>query len=344
MAENSKHKGKTHYKAKSWSGKWVKYAKISDDHSSSAHDNASENRYSSKFMKRFFFGKDDNGGHRHGASCKWGKNHSKHENSYNKSKSTWAKGYEFPGNKGDFYFTYLLKPCKPTNNRTTQFSKPAYISNEADLEAKITLTRSGDLSNAATVQFVTMDGTAIAGVDYVAVDKRVTFDPEVAQLDVLIQLIDDSVVEDVKTVNLQLLDAEGSALGEQDTAILEIHDDDVMPQLDSFVFEPDQYAARESDDFVVLTVKRVGNLIGESTVDFAATGGSAKNGLDYELMPGTLVFMDGEDTKTITIVIKEDRAREQDETVVVSLANPVNGELTAPAEATLVIEDNDGPN
>jgi hypothetical protein len=344
VAKNSKYKGKPHYEAKSWSSKWTKYAEKSDDQSSSAHDNAVKSRYSSKFVQRFFFGKDDNGNHRHGASCKWGKNHSKHKESYNESKSVWAKGYDFPGNMGGLYFTYLLKPCKPTTNSTIQFSKPTYTSNETDVEAKITITRSGDLSNAATVQFVTMDGTAIAGVDYVAVDKRVTFDPEVSQLDVLIQLIDDSVVEDIKTVNLQLLDVEGSVLGDQDTAILEIHDDDVMPALDSFIFEPDQYAARESDDLVILTVKRVGSLVGEATVDFAVTGGSAKNGLDYELMPGTLVFMDGEDTMTITIVIKEDRAREDDETVVVSLANPVNGELANPAEATLVIEDNDGPN
>lgn len=349
------HHGKSRFKAKSWSGKWTKHSKsYSDDDTHSHYDDdessdsqhgeskSSKNNNVKQWMKRFFYGKETGKTHRHNAACKWGK---KHKMSHDKSMSAWAKGYDFPGDKEGFYFTYLLKPCKPVNTSTIQFSEPVYTSTENDTEAKITVTRSGDLSKSATVQFITSDGTAIAGVDYIAVDEQVIFEPDVNQVDVSIFLIDDSEVEDVKTVNLQLLDAEGAALGDQDTAILEINDDDeVMPQLDSFVFEPAQYVARESDDFAVLTVKRIGNLTGEATVDFAATGGSAKNGLDYELMPGTLVFMDGENTKTITVVIREDRAVEGDETVIVSLANPINGELGVPAEAVLVIEDNEGPN
>jgi len=361
VAKNSMRHGKSRFEAKSWSGKKSKQIKDSDGYTShdrddddsdddesydnDRHSESSKSHNTKKFMSRFFFGKKDIGKHHHGAACMWGKNHKKKNKSYSKTKSAWAKGYDFPGIKEGYYFTYLLKPCKPVTDSTIQFSKPVYTSNENETEAKITVTRSGDLSKSATVQFITTDGTAIAGVDYIAVDEKVSFSPDVNQMDVSIQLIDDSEVEDVKTANLQLLDAAGAALGDQDTAILEINDDDkVMPQLDSFVFEPAQYVARESDDFAILTVKRMGTLIGEVTVDFAATGGSAINGIDYELMPGTLVFLDGEDTMTITVEIKEDRTPEGDETVIVSLANPVNGELGDPAEAVLVIEDNEGPN
>ena len=359
ISKKPMHHGKSRYKAKSWSGKWSKHRKSdsdddnhgrdnddeSDDESSDSNyseSNYSKHNNSKQWMKRIFYGKEAGKKHRHNAACKWGK---KHKKSPSKSISAWAKGYDFPGNKEGFYFTYLLKPCKPVTNSTIQFSDPVYTSIENEMEAKITVTRSGDLSESATVQFVTVDGTATAGVDYIAVDERVTFDPQVAQMDVAIQLIDNSEVEDVKTVNLQLLDADGAALGDQDTAVLEIADDDeVMPQLDSFVFEPAQYVARERDDFAILTVKRIGNLVGEATVDFAATGGSAMNGVDYELMPGTLIFMDGENTRTIIVVIREDRTVESDETVIISLVNPINGELGDPAEAILVIEDNDGPN
>ncbi|WP_455219933.1 Calx-beta domain-containing protein [Kaarinaea lacus] len=359
IAKNPMHHGKSRYEAKTWSGKWSKQGKSDVDGDNHGHDSdnesdneSNEDKYSldkssksknlKHWMKRFFSAKEPDTGHRHNAACQWGK---KHEKSHNNSISSWARGYDFPGSKAGFYFTYLLKPCNPVNTSTIQFSQAVYTSVENETEAKITVTRSGDLSKSATVRFVTSDGTAIAGLDYVAVDEVVTFQPDITQLDVSIFLIDDSEVEDVKTVNLQLLDAEGAALGDQDTAILEIDDDDeIMPQLDSFVFEPPQYEVRERDSLAILTVKRIGNLAGEATVDFAATGGSAINGVDYELMPGTLIFMDGENTMTITVIINEDRAVESDETIIISLANPINGELGAPAEAVLVIKDNDGPN
>ena len=361
VAKNPMHHGKKRFQAKSWSGMWAKHMKITD---SNNHDDNNKNiaeedgyhdtfndskqakRENSKFFfQRFFDKKQKQQKYRETNACAKGSKRYKQKKCTIKAKSAWTKGYDFPGNKDGFYFTYLLQPCKPVTNSTIQFSEPVYSANENETEAKVKVTRSGDLSETASVQFMTSDGTAIAGVDYVPVDEKITFDPDVSELEVAILLIDDSEVEDVKTVNLQLLDAQGAALGEQDTAVLEISDDDeVMPQLDSFIFEPAQYVARESDDFVILTVKRVGNLVGEATVDFAATGGSAMNGLDYELMPGTLVFMDGEDTMTITVIIREDRAMEGDETVVVSLANEVNGELGDPAEAVLIIEDNEGPN
>ena len=61
-------------------------------------------------------------------------------------------------------------------------------------------------------------------------------------------------------------------------------------------------------------------------------------------MPGTLVFADGTDSATITLTIREDRAPEGDESVIIGLTNPINAILGDPYEALLVIEDNEGPN
>ncbi|MCI0505118.1 MAG: hypothetical protein L0Z73_03310 [Gammaproteobacteria bacterium] len=305
VAVKSRH-GKMRFKADSWFGKLGKNLKTSGKQS--GHDND-------------------------------------HKNPGAKAQSAWAKGYRFPGSKEGFYFTYLLQPCEPGVNSTIQFKAAVFYSSEDEVSAKVSVVRSGDLSQPATVQFSTSDGTASAGVDYAAMETELTFNPNVTKLVVYIPVIDDSVVEEVETVNLQLTDAQGATLGEQDTAVLEIADNDVVvPQLDTFIFEPAAYEIRESGDFVVVTVKRLGNLAGEASVDYAATGGTAISPRDFELMPGTLVFPDGIDTATFTININEDRIADGNVTVELSLANPVNAELGSPSQALLTIEDNETPN
>lgn len=55
------------------------------------------------------------------------------------------------------------------------------------------------------------------------------------------------------------------------------------------------------------------------TVAYAVTGGTAGNGADYSLSPGTLTFNPGETNKMISISITNDSLVEPEETIVVSL-------------------------
>ncbi|HUW18085.1 MAG TPA: Calx-beta domain-containing protein, partial [Sedimentisphaerales bacterium] len=59
------------------------------------------------------------------------------------------------------------------------------------------------------------------------------------------------------------------------------------------------------------------------TVDYAATGGTATGGgVDYTLAPGTLTFLPGQTSRTISFGITNDGLPENDETVIVELSNP----------------------
>ena len=76
------------------------------------------------------------------------------------------------------------------------------------------------------------------------------------------------------------------------------------------------------------------------TIDYAATGGTATNGEDYILEPGTLTFNPGETSKTISMPIVNDEMDEADETVVISLSNPTGGAmLGTPSTFTYTIID-----
>ncbi|MBN1674321.1 MAG: chitobiase/beta-hexosaminidase C-terminal domain-containing protein, partial [Kiritimatiellae bacterium] len=80
----------------------------------------------------------------------------------------------------------------------------------------------------------------------------------------------------------------------------------------------------------------------EVRVDYQTAGGTATPGRDYTAASGTLTFAAGQTQKTITLAIGNDGESEDDETVTVSLANPVEATIGA-GTCTVTIEDDDGP-
>jgi subtilase family serine protease len=80
------------------------------------------------------------------------------------------------------------------------------------------------------------------------------------------------------------------------------------------------------------------------TVQYAVTGGTAiGNGVDYTLPPGTISFAPGETSKSITMSVVDDSQPEPNETVVVSMSNPVNATIGQIPSFTYTIVDNDPP-
>ena len=69
-------------------------------------------------------------------------------------------------------------------------------------------------------------------------------------------------------------------------------------------------------------------------------GGTATNGTDYTITPGTLTFAPGETVKTISITLTQDAIQEPDETIKLRLNKPVNARLVTPLH-TLTITDDD---
>src|SRR5262249_41237984 len=59
-----------------------------------------------------------------------------------------------------------------------------------------------------------------------------------------------------------------------------------------------------------------------ATVQYAVTGGTAQNNLDYKLPAGTVTFAAGQTLKTIQITIVNDLLSGPPETVVVTLSSP----------------------
>jgi pimeloyl-ACP methyl ester carboxylesterase len=139
-----------------------------------------------------------------------------------------------------------LKLAVPTS--ALQFSVASYSANEGEGHASIVVTRIGNSSVAASVDFQTVDdpaavpcnpalkrpdgssypqGAAYARCDYATSIETVTFAAGDTQpKTITIPLIDDAYVEGAETVQLKLLNPSGATLGAHNTVDLTITDND----------------------------------------------------------------------------------------------------------------------
>jgi hypothetical protein len=108
---------------------------------------------------------------------------------------------------------------------TVQLSAANFPVTEGTASTNFTITRSGDTSGTASVNYATSNGTAKEGRDYVAALGSVTFAAGETSKNVTVLIIDNAFVDGSRTVNLTLSGA-GSTLGPQTTATVTIADND----------------------------------------------------------------------------------------------------------------------
>ena len=223
------------------------------------------------------------------------------------------------------------------NDGTIEFASVSYSVLENAGQAEILVRYSGNTNRLVTVDYAATAGTATAGADFVSTNGTLTFAAGETGRSFFVPILDDLVVEPVKTVNLFLRNPSGGApLGGQNTALLRIVDDDTALE-----FSEATFGANENGTNALLTVRRAGVVTNSVTVSYATSDGSAFAGRDYMATNGTLQFGPGERIKVIQIPILDDILLEGDETFTVALTNSVNGGIGAQSRATVVIKDDE---
>lgn len=152
---------------------------------------------------------------------------------------------------------------------TLQFDAASYSVTEGAGHATINVTRVGDSSGVATIDYKTVDtdtftigcadtvnnhGSAYARCDFATVVGTLTFAPGETQKQITVPLIDDAYVEGDETFQVALSNATDATLGTPATATVTIHDNDVAgepnPVFSSSFFVRQQYLdflSREPD-------------------------------------------------------------------------------------------------
>src|SRR6185295_8087808 len=229
------------------------------------------------------------------------------------------------------------------DEQVVTFGAAAYAVTEGVASMAIPILRAGPTPAGTTVTCRSVaGGSAVPDVDYRAVNTTLTFAAGARSVNCVVPILNDTLVDGVRTVNLALgVSPGGSALlGVQPAAVLTLNDND---QGGMIRFGAASYTVAEGGTASLTVLRSGANLASAVTVDYAVTGGSALGGgTDYTLVAGTLSFAAGLASRTIAVPTVNDSRLEGPETVVITLSNPTGGAaLGAPAMTTLTIADND---
>lgn len=226
----------------------------------------------------------------------------------------------------------LLKPVPEPENKnvaTIEFNASSCAVLEKAGKVDVLIRRKGKLDCPATCRVETIDGTALAGEDYMELRQMVMFQPGETQRRVTVQIVDDNQWEPDETFFLRLsLPASGDgaevALGRKSVMEITIIDDD---QPGIFEFRRRGLLVRESVGTAQVAVVRTKGADGTAYVHWRTRSQTAKDGEDFHGGEGKLVFEHGETLKNIDIPIVDDFQAEKDEHFEVELfdASPGSG-------------------
>lgn len=216
-----------------------------------------------------------------------------------------------------------------------------YTVTEGQPYIELELRRSGGNVGLISVDYTTVDGSALAGSDYVAVSNHLTWnDKDISIKTVRIPILNDEIVETNKAFTVQLINpsAPGIVGNLHSNAVVTLIDNDFYGVLG---FGTPDFYADENGVAARITVVRSNGRAGTVAVNYATSSGGATPGADYTDVSGTLVFAPGETLKTFVVPILNDTLIETNEIVNLTLSNAVNGTLGALKTAHLVIVDDE---
>jgi len=142
----------------------------------------------------------------------------------NRAPLTDLEGNPRPGGGGVDAGAY--EHTAPPPKSFLQFDDANFSVRESGSTVTITVTRSGDLSEAVSVSYATTNGTARAGTDYAATGGVLSFAAGEASKSFTVPIINDGALEDDETFKVSLSSPKVAGLGEVVSATVTIGDDD----------------------------------------------------------------------------------------------------------------------
>ncbi|MDM8560300.1 Calx-beta domain-containing protein [Candidatus Parabeggiatoa sp. HSG14] len=258
--------------------------------------------------------------------------------------------------QGNAVFTIIDDDIVGNDGSFIGFSQTEYFMDEAAPFATITVERTDcqNTSLPASVSYHTTDasgdstGTASEGRDYIGVNDVLSWganpNDNCGIRNFNVPILDDTVVESDKMVNLHLSNVKGAMLS-QNQAALTIMDNDVTSGAGVLSFSRSIYHVSESNQTATIKVNRTECGLGSPaiSVSFATTPNGTATIHDYQPVKGTLTWIATGDCqpKSFQVSVKEDSIFEYRETIQLQLSNPTGEAHIEQSKAVLSINDND---
>jgi PKD repeat protein len=222
---------------------------------------------------------------------------------------------------------------------TMQLSQANYTIGEEDGSLAIQINRTVGSTGEARVNYATSNVTTTAGSDYMSTSGTLVFADGETVKTFNVPINSDVLDENDETVMLTLSSATGtSSLGEQTTAVLTIIDDDQPPGIT--INDVSATEGNSSTTNVVFTAMLLAPSSLTVTVNYQTTNGTATAPSDYQAITSTqLIFLPGETTKNITVLVNGDILIEADETFLIDLSGAANATLARAQGTGLILND-----
>lgn len=200
----------------------------------------------------------------------------------------------------------------------------------------ITVSLSAASEQTVSIDFATEAGTATPAVDYTPASGTLTFLPGETEQSFDVTVIADDIDEPDETVELVLSNPVNCISGPEATLTLLDDDDEPVLSFSVATYDVDEYAGT-----VTVTVDLSRESAYEVSVVYHAEAGTASSS-DFTPVTGTLTFVPGDLQETFTVNIMDDLLDEGDETVILSLTDPVQAS-TGPNAVLTILDDDDPP-
>jgi len=239
----------------------------------------------------------------------------------------------------------LLPPGTPADDDRPGFSINDLLIDEAAGSVTFTVTRSGDLTQSATVDYAGQANTATTPADYSVTPGTLNFAAGIASQTITVAITNDSSFEGPESFNINLSNPTGAVIVDGQGVGTIVDDGRTLPpgtpaNDDRPVFNMGaDFIVDEAAGTITFTVTKTGATDLASSVDYATVDGSAVAGSDYTATNGTLNFAAGETQKTITVAITNDTVFEGAQDFSVQLGNPSNATLGDTTQVATIVDD-----
>ena len=205
---------------------------------------------------------------------------------------------------------------------------------ETGKEVDGVITGGGSVSISGTYAFDLVVDLSSDDTTEVTVPSNVTIPSGQTTAAFDLTVIDDGEIDFTQTVTVSASSA-GWTSGSCSMDILD-------RELGSLQFSLSTYTGNENGGSANFRVVRAFGSFGTVNLDYTISDGTATAGVDYAASSGTLIFADGETSKTVSISMIDDSGYEMEETIHLSLSAPTGGaSLGNPTTAVLFIQDDD---
>lgn len=232
-----------------------------------------------------------------------------------------------------------------------KFAPLTYSVSENAPSVTLTVTRTGGSAGGVLVNFATFNGTAVGGEDGVGdfevTSGTLTFNAGNMSAKIVIPIRQDTGAEGNETFTVDLLNPQGGATLPATAALGRSATVTIVDDESAFQFSAPTFAVTEGTANALITVLRTGPLLGQATVGYTATPGTAVAGLDFNPVSGTLTFPANTPSKTFNVPILNDTLLDGNRSVTLGLNTPTGGvqpggvQLGTVDTATLTIVDNE---